>query len=88
MSDLCRHAGRCSVFTGSLDSVPHLAKRYRTHFCFGEWQECARFAVAEELGISGVPDELLPHQLERGYELISAGWSPRKDRSAAVFGGT
>jgi len=85
MSTLCKYAERCPVFTGHLADEPHLAKRIRARFCFGDWRECARYAVAEELGVEGVPADLLPHQLERGWEAISGSRARCRTAGSSVF---
>lgn len=88
MSDPCRYLATCTLFRGELAPTPHLAKRYRAHYCLGEWQECARYAVAQEAGPSAVPEGMLPNQHERAYEIVRSRWVSRASSPAeVVFGG-
>lgn len=88
MADLCRYTATCALFTGEHAPQPHLAKRYRTRYCIGEWQECARYAVAHEAGEAAVPPGLLPNQHERAYQILRARWVGRAASPAeVVFGG-
>ncbi len=61
MASLCKYATTCPVFTAALGPLPHVGLRYRRAYCRGGWDSCARFVVAEEMGRSGVPAELLPN---------------------------
>ena len=88
MSDVCcDYLATCSLFSGDHAPIPQLAKRYRAHYCAGDWQECARYAVAQEAGAAAVPEGMLPNQHERAYEIVRSRWVGRAESPAeAIFG--
>ena len=51
-------------------TIEGLSKSYKEKYCDDNYQKCARFSVAENLGLAAVPDDLLPHQKERGKRII------------------
>ena len=87
MPDLCAYAATCTLFSGGHARAPHLVRRYRTRYCIAEWQECARYAVAQEAGMTAVPEDMLPNQHERAYEIVRNRWVGRAVSPAeAIFG--
>lgn len=88
MSDVCcDYLATCALFSGDHVPAPRAVKRYRTHYCIGDWQECARYAVAQEAGIAAVPEGMLPNQHERAYEIVRSRWVGRAHSPAeAIFG--
>lgn len=87
MAELCGYACECPVCTGSCGAGPRTVRRYRTGFCLDDWQECARFAVAREMGQSAVPTDMLPTDHTAAYELLSRRWTRGGVSPAlAVFG--
>jgi hypothetical protein len=83
----CTYMPTCALFSGDHAPAPDLAKRYRAHYCVGDWQGCARYAVAQETGIAAVPEGMLPGQHERAYEIVRSRWVGRAVSPAeAVFG--
>lgn len=86
VSRMCPHADVCPVCAGTTNVDPRAVRRYRAMYCVDGWQECARYAVAAEVGMARVPAEISPEDHPRAYELVSARWLRRASSpAAAVF---
>jgi len=74
MATLCGYASSCPVCRDSLGLEHALTRHYRRRFCTGDARECARYAVAGELGPEKVPRGLMPTDHTDAYEIVSARW--------------
>ncbi|QGU94880.1 hypothetical protein GOM49_06990 [Clostridium bovifaecis] len=61
----------CPFFNDKLLNVPICLDVYKKSCCLDENLRCARFVVARFLGISSVPYELLPNEMDKAEEIIN-----------------
>jgi len=47
------------------------AKAYERAFCMSVYTDCARFKVADAIGLEHVPDALLPLEKEQAEQIIA-----------------
>jgi hypothetical protein len=61
----CNLLATCKFFKEMLASKPVTAATFQTKYCQTDPEHCARFIVAENLGVDSVPDDLFPNQDNR-----------------------
>ncbi len=66
----CPSISKCPFFNETLIEKPFLAGIYKTNYCEGQFELCARYKVSLEIGSSNVPLELFPNQIELVDEII------------------
>ena len=78
----CKLLSDCALFEPEMiKSYLHLAgvleispeefrESYQKKFCYSNYEECARYQIAVEIGRAQVPDSLLPTQTELAEEII------------------
>jgi methyl-accepting chemotaxis protein len=66
----CDRLEGCPFFQGQMRGISSVAEHYKTEFCHGKFQDCARFMVFQKLGKEKVPADLYPNEKERAFGLI------------------
>jgi len=59
------------LHTPGVLTADNLQESYNNRYCKSDYEECARFSVVNQLGLTYLPDDLLPHQTERAQEVIN-----------------
>lgn len=73
MPNMCPHF-EGSDFCEKLRSVSESAFHdYIEKYCKGNFRQCARFIVAEQLGPDAVPEAMLPNETDRALRIIARG---------------
>lgn len=72
MSD-CTYAAKCNFYNKSIGSMPGNADELITEYCEGNSLRCARAMVYDALGDGKAPDDLVPDNKPKAYELIAEG---------------
>lgn len=67
----CKNLSGCIFFNNKMENMPVTADLFKQAFCRKNYEECARFMVANALGKHSVPKDLFPNQDERARNLIS-----------------
>lgn len=61
----CQFIDECSFFKEeSISKMPNLIERFRTEYCYGNCSQCARYRISAGLGLTYVPNLMMPTQLE------------------------
>lgn len=66
----CPHLLVCHYYNDRLDNMPGGSNLQKIHFCENRRDKCARAMVADVLGVSSVPDDLMPYEVERARKLL------------------
>lgn len=67
----CENLDKCRFFNETLADTPAaIVEGYKSHFCRGVVDKCARRIVSQALGSERVPVELGPHESTRALELL------------------
>ena len=61
----------CIFFNDKMERMPTMADMYKTKYCKGNAEDCARYTVFKKLGKGKVPVDLYPNQTEKAKALIS-----------------
>ena len=51
--------------------MPALTTLYKINYCMNDFENCARYLVAQVLGQGQVPEDLLPNQKSRAENVIT-----------------
>jgi len=70
---VCSLLGGCQFFDEEMCYMPGLAELYKSIYCMTDNSDCARFIVAEKLGIENVPKNLYPNMVSRANEIVAEG---------------
>lgn len=74
----CPFIDECIYFSaGKPDdtNIRALREAQKEHYCAHGGEGCARHAIALKLGMKSVPDDLLPHEVERAEQVFArAKW--------------
>lgn len=57
----CSRLERCPFFNDKMENMPAMAEIYKTRYCTGTSEECARNRVAGALGPENVPSGMYPN---------------------------
>jgi hypothetical protein len=68
----CDIISECTFFNDKMADMPVTAEIMRRKLCRGDFSGCAIFMVAKAVGREYVPSNLIPNQLERVEEIITA----------------
>jgi hypothetical protein len=60
----------CPFFNDRMQSIPAMAEIYKTRYCRGTFEKCARYKVSKALGREKVPSDLYPNQINRVDEIL------------------
>ena len=69
----CKYLVKCPFFNDQMDDMPATADAFKRRFCTGDYSNCARLLVFKALGISKVPRNLFPNQMEKAEQIIAVG---------------
>jgi len=61
----CELVKECLFFQGRMSNTPATLGMFKTKYCQGSFESCARFQVYKALGIEKVPVTLFPNQQEK-----------------------
>lgn len=56
--------------SNQIERITALAKTYRLEFCASKASFCARYLLARQIGIAGVPQDLQPSHVLRAKQMI------------------
>ena len=73
MNKECPNIEKCPFFTGKMADDTGLGHIYKTKYCKGDYQNCARYKVCAKLGKEKVPLTLYPNMHEKADEIIRNG---------------
>ena len=67
----CPRLSGCPFFNNKFKNMPAAAEMAKKSYCrSSQYEDCARYIVAQALGVSAVPDNLYPDQVDRAHALI------------------
>ncbi len=66
----CSRLKSCPFFNDKLNYFPHTAEATKIVFCKDGYKECARFIVAEAIGVDKVPVDLFPIEFHKIEEIL------------------
>ena len=69
----CECVAGCAFFHDKMENMPSMGAIYKTRYCLGDWNRCARHRVFAELGRDKVPSDLFPNEGERATALLMGG---------------
>lgn len=61
----------CPFFNNKIPNMPPELKSYKHKCCLDENLHCARFVVARFLGLTLVPYDLLPNEMDKAEDIIN-----------------
>ena len=67
----CECLARCPFFNDKMANMPAMSDLYKTRYCHGEFDGCARFMIFKERGREAVPADLFPNQADRARALLA-----------------
>lgn len=67
----CKLIRTCIFFNDKMANMPSTAEIFKTLFCKGEYDNCARLIVVNAVGREKVPADLFPNQKEKVAEIIT-----------------
>jgi hypothetical protein len=67
----CPRARECLFYNDKMKNMTGLALMYKISFCSNQFDTCARYLVAQILGPKAVPEDLMPNQMQKAYEVIA-----------------
>ncbi len=68
----CEMIDKCPFFNDRMADMPSMANLYKTRYCKGNFDGCARFMVVKALGREHMPPDLFPNQGDRAQQMIAA----------------
>ncbi len=69
--DKCEFADVCDYFNCRVfEEIPELLDRRKQEYCNTNYQKCARYRIAVEVGANHCPQHLLPHQSDKADSII------------------
>lgn len=61
----CTFISECSFFKEeAISRMPNLMGKVQTEYCHDKFSQCARYRISAALGLSYVPNLMMPAQLE------------------------
>jgi len=66
----CKNLKNCPFFNDKMVKMPATAKLFKARYCNSNFNECARFVMANLVEGNEVPLDLFPNQHERVNKLI------------------
>jgi hypothetical protein len=79
---MCDYCTQCTILTENGKEMPKLASLFKERYCTDQFDQCARYQVARSVGLNGVPELMLPSQVEWAQQIIKEQKSGRQ--TAAV----
>ena len=69
----CKFLRGCPFFNDKMPIDSAMGKIYKNKYCLGEYNICARYKIATQLGKEKVPVNLYPNMFDRAEEILVAG---------------
>jgi hypothetical protein len=69
----CELIKGCIFFNDKMAEMPSTAEIFKTIYCKGEFNNCARMIVVKSLGREKVPLDLFPNQAAKALEIVKKG---------------
>ncbi len=66
----CIRLKGCPFFNDQLSDMPAVADLLKKQYCKGNFENCARYIVAKEIGKENVPKDLWPNQDDRLKDIL------------------
>lgn len=70
MEKACMFVDQCQFLIQNQDNMPKLRNLFRERYCFGPFEQCARYQVGSAVGFKNVPEYMLPSQNEWARQVI------------------
>ena len=67
----CKRLEGCAFFNDRMADKPGLSQMYKNNYCLKDSSKCARYIVAEAIGVSNVPLDLYPNMAKKAEEIIA-----------------
>lgn len=67
----CENFEDCRFFNQKLERGPVAIDAFRSVYCMGDFNACARYRVAMEVGRENVPDNLYPNNSFRAQRIVA-----------------
>ena len=67
----CDHAAQCRFYKKEIRDIPDDVDGLIAAFCNGNSLNCARSMVFDSCGDEAVPDDLMPSDKARAYEILA-----------------
>ena len=69
---VCEMLEKCPFFNETMHGMPDHAELFKSLYCHGNHNMCARFMVYKSLGPQTVPADLFPNEIQRGNRLVAS----------------
>jgi len=69
----CELLEKCIFFNDKMADMPSTAVIFKTIYCQGDFENCARMLIVKALGRGKVPTDLFPNQSAKAMEIIKNG---------------
>lgn len=69
----CELTKTCIFFNDKMANMPSTAEIFKTMYCRGEYDNCARLIVVKALGREKVPTDLFPSQAAKALDILKNG---------------
>jgi hypothetical protein len=56
----------CRFFNNILENMPSISESLKEQYCLGDNSDCARYIILNEIGGENLPDDVFPHQKDKG----------------------
>jgi hypothetical protein len=66
----CELIKTCIFFNDKMADIPATAEIFKTIYCRGEFNNCARLIIVKALGREKVPLDMYPNQAEKAFDII------------------
>jgi len=67
----CECLENCIFFNNKMKNMPLQSELFKSKYCKGEFEKCARYMVFKALGSEHVPENLFPIQQEKAKKIIA-----------------
>lgn len=69
----CELIKTCIFFNDKMSNMPSTAEIFKTMYCKGEFDNCARLIIVKALGREKVPADLFPNQAAKALDIVKNG---------------
>jgi len=67
----CEFLSRCCYLKNKLKNMPAATKMIKSMYCLWHYEECARYRIAEVLGLENIPSDLFPADTKKAEAILS-----------------
>lgn len=66
----CPYLFVCPFYNDRLDNMPGGSNLQKLHYCENRSDSCARAIITDTLGVAAVPDDMMPHDIQRARKTL------------------